>query len=322
MVRVIDLTSQPLDDALLGQINGAYAIGDTSIYDRVLTDRGIQLFAMPPQGVPDEATLVLFPAVNPIARLVSVVDRLLGPGGCPWDQAQTHESLKRYLIEESYEVLDAIDSGDRAAMAEELGDLLLQPILHGQMSARDGSFTTDDIAKGITEKLIRRHPHVFGDISVADADEVLKNWDQIKKQEKDDPDRSILGGVPGSMPALLRAYEVSKRAARVGFEWPNINAVVDKLHEEEAEFMSALEAGDQAEIEAELGDILFTVVNVARWAKVEPEEALRQMLNRFVERFVAMERTATKSLRDLTPDEWDALWVQAKASTKKDGRTP
>jgi len=247
-------------------------------------------------------------------ELVVIVDRLLGPGGCPWDREQTHESLKKYLLEEAYEVLDAIDSDDPDKLREELGDLLLQPIIHGQMAKIEGLFDSHDIAATLSEKLIRRHPHVFGDVSVKDTDEVLRNWDQIKKQEKKTQDVSILDGVPKGMASLLRAHEVSKRAARVGFEWPDLDSVFDKMHEEEAELKAALEEGDPDQIESEIGDLLFTAVNVARWCKVEPEEALRKMLNRFTARFTEMERNAPAPLRDLDPDAWNDLWIAAKQS--------
>jgi tetrapyrrole methylase family protein/MazG family protein len=247
----------------------------------------------------------------PLYQLVQVSDRLLGPGGCPWDRAQTHESLKRYLLEEAYETLEAIDSRSDEKLKEELGDLLLQPVMHAQMKKIDGKFDIDDVANEIVLKLVRRHPHVFGDVFATDADAVLLNWDRIKKSEKEDP-RSILEGVPKGMASLLRAHEISKRAARSGFEWPDIEAVFDKLHEEEAELREALASGDSRRVEGEIGDLLFTVVNIARWAGVEPEEALRQMLNRFASRFMAMESSTDRPLRGLTPEEWDRLWEEAK----------
>lgn len=254
-----------------------------------------------------DAVLVI-PA-SPIEELITLVDRLLGPGGCPWDQAQTHESLKRHLLEEAYEVIEAIDRSDAIALREEIGDLLLQPVMHGQMS---DSFTTQDAARTVVDKLIRRHPHVFGDVDADDAETVLRNWDRIKQNEKGEQPQSLLAGVPKAMPALLRAYEISKRAARVGFEWPDLDAVWEKLREEEAELREALAAGDAGAAESEMGDLLFTIVNVARWLKIEPEDVLRQMLDRFTERFQAMERTAARPLNQLTPEEWDQLWVAAK----------
>ncbi|MFQ3587853.1 MAG: nucleoside triphosphate pyrophosphohydrolase [Fimbriimonadaceae bacterium] len=247
-----------------------------------------------------------------LEALVQVVDRLLGPGGCPWDQEQTHETLKRHLLEEAYEVLDAIDSGNPDTLAEELGDLLLQPIMHAQMERLAGNFDIADVARRIRRKLVHRHPHVFGQVEVSGPDEVLRNWDRIKQLEKGDGARSILAGVPRGMASLLRAYEISKRAARCGFEWPNFEAVFEKMREEEAELREALGQGDPARIESEIGDLLFTVVNVARWAGIEPEEALRKMLNRFTDRFMRMEVLADRPLKELSPDAWDALWEQAK----------
>lgn len=247
-----------------------------------------------------------------LEALVQVVDRLLGPGGCPWDQEQTHETLKRHLLEEAYEVLDAIDSGDQDTLAEELGDLLLQPIMHAQMERLAGNFDIAEVARRIYRKLVHRHPHVFGQVEVSGPDEVLRNWDRIKQLEKGEQPRSILAGVPRGMASLLRAYEISRRAARCGFEWPNFEAVFDKMREEEAELHEALEQGDPARIESEIGDLLFTVVNVARWAGVEPEEALRKMLNRFTDRFMRMEALADRPLKDLSAEAWDGLWEQAK----------
>jgi tetrapyrrole methylase family protein/MazG family protein len=272
---------------------------------------GAAVLPLPAEGI-EEGTIVSPGNRGPVYDLVNVVDRLLGPGGCPWDQEQTHESLKRHLLEEAYEVLEAIDGGSRDALVEELGDLLLQPIMHGQMERLAGQFDTDDVARGIVDKLVRRHPHVFGEVSVADADEVLKNWDQIKQKEKGGEVRSILAGVPKGMASLLRAFEISKRAARSGFEWPDIEAVFGKLAEEETELREALATKDEKAIASEVGDLLFTAVNISRWAGVEPEEALRQMLNRFTARFVAMEAESAKPLRELTAAEWDQLWVAAK----------
>jgi tetrapyrrole methylase family protein/MazG family protein len=241
--------------------------------------------------------------------LVEIVDRLLGPDGCPWDREQTHESLKKHMVEETYEVLEAIDNGDPDALCEELGDFLLQAVMHAQMDAIEGFYDIADVIRGISEKLIRRHPHVFGDASVEDSDEVLSNWDAIKKAEKGE-DRSALAGVPKAMPALLRAHEISKRAVRVGFEWQSLEDVFSKLAEEIAELRAAK---TQDEVESEIGDLLFTVVNIARWLKVEPEDALRKMVDRFRDRFETMERMAEKPISELSFDEWDALWERAKA---------
>ncbi len=278
---------------------------------QLLVDAGLDVRPVP-DGALIDGTLLVPERTGPLYDLVHVVDRLLGPGGCPWDIEQTHESLKKYLIEEAYEVLDAIDSGNLGKFQEELGDLLLQPLMHTQIEQRDSDWGIDEVAQTLTDKLVRRHPHVFGDVSVADADEVLKNWDRIKSQEKGGEPESILAGVPKGMASLLRAYQVSKRAARAGFEWEGIEGVFDKLREEESELREALQTGSLEEIESEIGDLLFTVVNIARWAKVEPEEALRKMLNRFCTRFAAMEKHTSKPLSDLTPKEWDDLWNESK----------
>lgn len=248
--------------------------------------------------------------------LVWVMDRLLGPGGCPWDQEQTHESLVKYLIEEAYELVEAIEGRDEDSMVEELGDCLLQPVFHSQMEARDGKWSIEAPIKAITDKLIRRHPHVFGEIDVADADEVLRNWDKIKTNEKGgEKPESVLAGVPSSLPALHRALMVSKRAARCGFEWPDIEAVWEKVREEEAEFKEAIASGDKEAMESELGDLLFTYVNIARWLKLDAEESLRRMLARFTKRFQAMEAASEVPLGDLSAEEWDRLWLAAKAQT-------
>lgn len=278
---------------------------------QLLRDAGLDVRPVP-DGALIDGTLLVPERTGPLYNLVHVVDRLLGPGGCPWDIEQTHESLKKYLIEEAYEVLDAIDSGNLDKFQEELGDLLLQPLMHTQIEQRDSDWGIDEVAQTLTDKLVRRHPHVFGDVSVADADEVLKNWDRIKSQEKGGEPESILAGVPKGMASLLRAYQVSKRAARAGFEWEGIEGVFDKLREEEDELREALQTGSLEKIESEIGDLLFTVVNIARWAKVEPEEALRKMLNRFCARFAAMEKHTPKPLSELTPQEWDDLWNESK----------
>ncbi len=270
----------------------------------------------------DHLTSVYVPAVPEEDRkktfedLVGVMARLRGPGGCPWDREQNHSTLKRYLLEEAYEVLDAIDSSDMDELAEELGDLLLQVVFHAQLEAEVGTFDIDDVIGHIVDKLIRRHPHVFGDLAVKDADEVLRNWEIIKKEEKDSGWRdSALDGVPNSLPALMRAMEISKRAVKVGFEWEKFEDVLAKLREEVSELEEALQSGDQEQISAELGDLLFTVVNVARWNKVDPEDALRTMLNRFSTRFRYIEqeaRSQRRALEEMSLAEMDALWEAAK----------
>lgn len=246
--------------------------------------------------------------------LVAIVDRLLGPGGCPWDREQTHRTLKRHLLEETYETIEAIDSGDSKKLCEELGDYLLQALMHSQMDAQKEIYDIDDVVTGITRKLIHRHPHVFGDAEAATSEEVLRNWDRMKQKEKGGGPASILEGVPQSLPALFRAFEVSKRASRGGFDWPSLEAVFDKAEEEQRELRAAIESGEVERIEEEVGDLLFALANIARWLDVEPEDALRRMVRRFVARFQEMEARASKPLTELSAEEWDALWERAKAS--------
>lgn len=241
--------------------------------------------------------------------LVAIVDRLLGPGGCPWDQEQTHESLKACLIEEAYELLDAIDAQDADALTEELGDVLLQPVMHAQMDARDGGRSIDAVAREVTEKLVRRHPHVFGAASADTADEVLARWDEAKRGEKQG--RSLLAGVSRSLPALQRAQQIGSRAARAGFDWPDVEGVWAKLDEEAAELKEAW-ATERAK--DELGDLLFSVVNLARWAGVDAEEALRAQADRFTTRFQRMESAAPEGLHGKGIEELEALWQAAKAT--------
>lgn len=275
-----------------------------------LAEEGVS--AIGPEGAAPDGSVVAIPAGSTFAleNLVAVVDRLLGPGGCPWDREQTHETLKRHLIEEAYELIEAIDSGDRDRLIEEIGDVLLQPLMHAQIRKAAGDFDIEAVVQRLVEKLVRRHPHVFADAVAGSAEQVLDTWDTIKGQEKTGASR--LTGVPRSMPALLRAHEISVRAARSGFEWPSFESVFDKLREEERELRDAVEGGDAERIEQEVGDLLFTAVNIARWARVEPEDALRKMLNRFAARFMAMEQAAGDRLTELTPQEWDTLWEQSK----------
>ena len=251
---------------------------------------------------------------QPFAKLSIIMDLLLGPHGCHWDREQTHSTLKKYLLEEAYETIEAIDQNNADALAEELGDLILQPVFHMRLAERAGSFGFEEPLRRITDKLIRRHPHVFGETLVANSDEVLKNWDKIKQTEKR---RSILAGVPRALPALARAHEVSKRAARAGFEWSDFEGVLEKVHEEVAELKEAIASGDKADVRDEIGDLLFTIVNIARWQKVDAEDALRVMLNRFQTRFENMEEHAEKPLHDLSAQEWDVLWNEAKESQKQ-----
>ena len=251
-------------------------------------------------------------------KLVEVVAALRAPGGCPWDREQDHASLRKYLIEEAYEVVDSIDQGSSAKLEDELGDVLLQVLLHAEIASEEGRFTIAEVCERIRKKLVRRHPHVFGEIEVAGVEDVLHNWEEIKSRE---PGReeigSAIGGVPKSLPALMRATEVSKRAARTGFEWPDMEGVLAKLREEIEELEHALSTGKAELVKSEIGDLLFTIVNIARWWKVDPEEALREMLDRFQARFTLIEeraRASGRSVGELTLDDMDQIWNEAKGS--------
>lgn len=251
--------------------------------------------------------------------LAAVVARLRSEGGCPWDRAQTAETLRPYVLEEAYEVLEAIDARDARRLREELGDLLFQVVLQSQIASERGDFDLAAVADTIREKIVRRHPHVFGDghERAADAAAVEKGWEDLKRAERAERGErdSALAGVPAALPALAQAQKVQERAARVGFDWERVRDVFSKLDEERRELAVALEQGDPAAIEHEVGDLLFTVVNLARFAKVNAEDALRVAVSRFRRRFSAMEEAVQgtgRTLRELTPGEMDALWDAAK----------
>jgi len=253
---------------------------------------------------------------EPVARLRAIVSLLRSPEGCPWDREQTHESLRAGLLEEACETIDAITRADDANMREELGDLLLQVVFHTDLAAERGAFTLEDAARHTCEKLIRRHPHVFGDGNAADTGAVLRQWEQIKREEKGEK-ASIMEGIPRALPALIRAANIQKKAGRVGFDWPDSAGVIDKFREEIAELSAEVEGGDPRKLEHEIGDILFTAVNMARKLGVEPELALEHANQRFIARFQHMEAAAAESgrkLEDLSPQELDNLWEAAKAS--------
>jgi tetrapyrrole methylase family protein/MazG family protein len=261
------------------------------------------------------------------AAFVALQARLRAPGGCPWDREQTHASLRTYLIEETYEVLDALDSGNGKEFAEELGDLLLQIVFHADMAREAGTFNISDVITGIHEKMVRRHPHVFGTVKAATPAQVLKNWDQLKKAEKRGKSAednlpkqdSILDGVPKSLPALLEAYQLTRRAAKVGFDWHNVEGILEKLIEESAELRAAIAEGKQSDIEGEVGDLLFVAVNLARFIGLDPEVALKGTNRKFTARFHDMELSASRmgtNLAKLSKDELEALWNSAKMRTK------
>jgi len=250
--------------------------------------------------------------------LVEVMQRLRAPGGCPWDQVQTHESLRRYLVEETYEVLEAIDNAAWEHGKEELGDVLLQVIFHAEIAAENQRFDINDVIAAVTEKLIRRHPHVFGTVNVKSAAEVSYNWEKIKEREREllgEEYKSILDGVPKGLPALTRAEKIQAKAAKVGFQWEDIAGAMDKVLEELQELQEAWKQKEQTAIHSELGDLLFALVNVARYLDVDPEMALREATDRFIARFHYIEKTAAKQGRDLADmnlEEMDELWNAAK----------
>lgn len=243
--------------------------------------------------------------------LIELMATLRGHEGCPWDKEQTHETLRRYLIEEAYETIEAIDNGDHQHLMEELGDLLLQIVFHAQIASEAGEFTMSEVAEGIVTKLKRRHPHIFGEAQVSSAREVLINWDKIKREEKQ-RDR-VLAGVPKSLPGLLYAFQMQSKAAKVGFDWENIDGALEKVVEEAGE-LSRARAGDGS-AEEEVGDLLFAIVNIARHLEVEPELALRKTCEKFERRFRHIEDDAARAgrnLADMTLQEKDKLWDEAK----------
>lgn len=240
--------------------------------------------------------------------------RLRAEGGCPWDRAQDLSSLKPYLIEEAYEVLEALERGGVDAHREELGDLLLQVVFQAEIRREEGAFDAADVAHGIADKLVRRHPHVFGDQPADSADQAFRRWEDMKAKEKEG--RSAIAGVPGGLPALLRAQRVGEKASHVGFDWPSVDGCLAKLEEEIAELRAAIAARDRSAMVRELGDALFSLVNVARRLEVSAEDALRATVDRFSRRFLHVEssiRDRGGSMRDASPEELDALWEEAKA---------
>ncbi len=252
--------------------------------------------------------------------LVEVIATLRGENGCPWDREQTHASLKSTLLEETYETVEAIDSGKPEKLKEELGDLLLNIMLQAQIAAENNEFDIYDVIDTLTEKLIRRHPHVFGDVNVDNADDVVKNWEAIKSQEAGYEDRnSVLDGIPQALPALLRGQKIQKRAARVGFDWDNISDVVAKVDEELEEVKECLQSDDPDEIEMEIGDLLFAVVNLCRFVDLQAEETLRKSNRKFIARFKRMENELEKqgkTLTDQTLTELDEIWEEVKKDEK------
>ena len=244
--------------------------------------------------------------------MVAVQARLRAPGGCPWDREQTHATLRTYLIEEAYEVLDAIEKGSSQDLAEELGDLLLQVLFHADLARETGAFDISDVITGIHDKMVRRHPHVFGNVKAETSGEVLKNWAQLKAKEKQAASRngrpsqapapSALDGVPRNLPALLEAYQMTRRAAQVGFDWEQVEGIFEKLEEETTELRAALAASNRRAVEEEVGDLLFSVVNLARFLRLDPEVTLKHSNLKFKKRFQEMEREASRSQASAFPN--------------------
>lgn len=253
--------------------------------------------------------------------LVEIMAKLRGNPGCPWDKSQTHETLKPFIIEEAYEVVDAISRKNREDLIEELGDLLLQIVFHSRIGEERGKFDIGDVIEGICEKMIRRHPHIFGDVAVEGTDEVLKNWEEIKREEKDmKSEAESMMNLPKALPALMKAFKVQEKAARVGFDWDDISGAIDKVYEELDELKEVYNAGNSDKIREEMGDLLFACVNVARFLEVEPELALNDAVKKFINRFNFVEATAAefdKNLRDMSLQEMEELWQQSKKQEKK-----
>ncbi len=251
-----------------------------------------------------------------INDLLKIMELLRSPGGCPWDAEQTHESIRKDLIEETYEVIEAINKNDRELLLEELGDVLLQVTFHTQMEKEKGSFDFDDVCDGICKKLVERHPHVFGSVNVESTDEVLSNWDDIKRKSKGQKTQgSAMEKIPRELPALMRAEKIQSKAKKAGFDWEEIGGALDALESEIRELKEAMKSGIYDEIDGELGDVLFSCVNVSRFLKVDPELALTRSNEKFIARFLEVERLANEqgiNMKEKTIEELDKLWNQAK----------
>ena len=246
-----------------------------------------------------------------LEELIRVIAVLRGPNGCEWDRKQTHKSLRPNMIEEAYEAVEAISEGDIAGIREELGDVLLQVVLHAQIAKDNGDFDIEDVAKELTDKLIHRHPHVFGDVKVSSTEDIVNNWDALKKEEK--PHRtSAMDGITKAQSALMSAQKISKRAIKTGFEWDCEESLLNCIKSEYEEFAQAVESGNKAAMEDEMGDIFFATVNLARWHKIDAEQALLGANRKFMTRFRKMEELATKPLEEYSYEEFDQLWKQAK----------
>ncbi len=250
-----------------------------------------------------------------LERLIEIVATLRGENGCQWDKEQTHKSLRPNMLEEAYEAVDAIDEGDITNLREELGDVLLQVVLHSQIAKDEGNFDIEDVAKELGDKLIHRHPHVFGNKEVHSTQEILDAWDQLKKEEKTYR-KSVLDGVSKSQSALMAAQKISKKVVKVGFEWDTVESLKQCIQSEYREFEEAVETEDMDKMEDEMGDIFFATVNLARWYKIDAEQALLRANKKFTKRFKKMEELAEKPLEEYSFEEFDKLWKQAKKLTQ------
>lgn len=246
-----------------------------------------------------------------LEKLVDIIAVLRSENGCEWDRAQTHKTLRPNMLEEAYEAVDAIDDGDIPNLREELGDVLLQVVLHSQIAKDNNEFDIEDVAKELTEKLIHRHPHVFGNQKVNSTDEIVANWDKLKKEEKSYR-KSVLDGVSKSQSALMAAQKISKKVVKVGFEWDCVESLKDCIKSEYEEFEAAVKSGDKDNMEDEMGDIFFATVNLARWYKIDAEQALLRANKKFTKRFKKLEEIASKPLEEYTYDEFNDLWKQSK----------
>ena len=252
-----------------------------------------------------------------LEKLVDIIAVLRSENGCPWDREQTHKTLRPNMLEEAYEAVDAIDDGDIANLREELGDVLLQVVLHAQIAKDNNEFDIEDVAKELSDKLIHRHPHVFGDAHVDSASDVVVNWDKLKQEEKTYR-KSILDGISKSQSALMSAQKISKKVVKVGFEWENIESLKECIKSEYKEFEEAVETGDKEKMEDEMGDIFFATVNLARWYKIDAEQALLGANRKFIKRFKKMEELKTKPFEDYSFEEFNDLWKKAKIELEKE----
>lgn len=255
------------------------------------------------------------PRLSGILQLLETMDKLRSENGCPWDRAQSHQTLRPFLLEETFEFLESLDDGDVPEMKTELGDLLFQVVFHARIKQEEEAFHFGDVAQAMTDKLLRRHPHVFGDPKEQTSKEAWKNWEQLKKEERG-KDASVLEGVPKALPALARSQRLQDKAARVGFDWPTVDGPLDKIIEEVDELRAEIKKGEKKKMAEEFGDLLFSVVAVARHLEINSEDVLREANSKFDRRFRHMEKSSVEDLKELAPEQLEELWEKAKASEK------